>query len=668
MATQTFEELIAGANKIKDNELPESNTHNLVGDQLLQMTNKMQEENSNNGKKFSELEKVQVVQPINIIPNSWVDENNEVKADVLFDLYEFDVTSSTIAYLYVATGGGYIVIIGEDNSVLSNYRLPETEETGYRYANTNIRLDIPASAITMRVTQAKNNTQHPKAYPLKVMLNNKKVVHYAKKSELDSFIFSYTGGDGYIDKNGEIDLGDGRFDFKHKVTPIIACKEGDVFGYKGYGYADGPSCLFYRDDKIISTQTINSTTAFTDVTIGKGIDGVKFASYTTDGSDPILDVNSDYFRASMSDVENINTELYDNLSLIDVPYIKKIINNWVNADNIEAYDSNFDIYDFNIKNATLIKLFAATGGGYIVMVNDDNEVIGEALRTPGNDRYVSKWIEIKVIDDSATKLRVTQAKQNLHSKAYPLRVLMNNQDNGLNVDKNNVLFGKKVLFIGDSITDTGYYINSIVAKTACIAYNRGASGTTVAINDTVENSMCERLDKEPNDTPNAKYDGFPTEADYVFLFGGINDWGKLKNQELGDFNAAIDNTTFIGALKYMYRGLKTKYPNAKIYAINLLHTYSPNKFPAWSELNYEDSDETKAITINANTSSKTLYDYRDAISKCASMYGIPIIDMFEVGFTATLDNDRTLYYTDGLHPNELGGQMMCNLILSKIVE
>lgn len=55
MATQTFEELIAGANKIKDNELPESNTHNLVGDQLLQMTNKMQEENSNNGKKFSEL-------------------------------------------------------------------------------------------------------------------------------------------------------------------------------------------------------------------------------------------------------------------------------------------------------------------------------------------------------------------------------------------------------------------------------------------------------------------------------------------------------------------------------------------------------------------------------------------------------------------------------------
>ena len=46
MATQTYEQLIAGANKIKENELPESNTHDLVGEQLLQITNKMQEEST----------------------------------------------------------------------------------------------------------------------------------------------------------------------------------------------------------------------------------------------------------------------------------------------------------------------------------------------------------------------------------------------------------------------------------------------------------------------------------------------------------------------------------------------------------------------------------------------------------------------------------------------
>ena len=56
MATQTYEQLIAGANKIKENELPESNTHDIVGVQLLQMTNKMHEESSNTTKAFTDLE------------------------------------------------------------------------------------------------------------------------------------------------------------------------------------------------------------------------------------------------------------------------------------------------------------------------------------------------------------------------------------------------------------------------------------------------------------------------------------------------------------------------------------------------------------------------------------------------------------------------------------
>lgn len=43
MSTQSYEQLIAGANKIRENELPESNTHTLVGEQMLQMVNKQQE-------------------------------------------------------------------------------------------------------------------------------------------------------------------------------------------------------------------------------------------------------------------------------------------------------------------------------------------------------------------------------------------------------------------------------------------------------------------------------------------------------------------------------------------------------------------------------------------------------------------------------------------------
>ena len=66
MATQTYEQLIAGANKIKENELPESNTHDIVGEQLLQMTNKMQEES----KKITELN------ISNLYPTNGVDGSN----------------------------------------------------------------------------------------------------------------------------------------------------------------------------------------------------------------------------------------------------------------------------------------------------------------------------------------------------------------------------------------------------------------------------------------------------------------------------------------------------------------------------------------------------------------------------------------------------------------
>lgn len=44
MATQSYEQLISGANKIKYNELPESNTAQLVGEQLLQMINRQKED------------------------------------------------------------------------------------------------------------------------------------------------------------------------------------------------------------------------------------------------------------------------------------------------------------------------------------------------------------------------------------------------------------------------------------------------------------------------------------------------------------------------------------------------------------------------------------------------------------------------------------------------
>ena len=48
---KTYEELLAGATQIKNNELPESNTHSLVGGQLVDMVEK-QKDRENPGPSF----------------------------------------------------------------------------------------------------------------------------------------------------------------------------------------------------------------------------------------------------------------------------------------------------------------------------------------------------------------------------------------------------------------------------------------------------------------------------------------------------------------------------------------------------------------------------------------------------------------------------------------
>lgn len=53
---KTYEELLAGATQIKNNELPESNTHSLVGGQLVDMVEKNKDDKDKSDKKFTELE------------------------------------------------------------------------------------------------------------------------------------------------------------------------------------------------------------------------------------------------------------------------------------------------------------------------------------------------------------------------------------------------------------------------------------------------------------------------------------------------------------------------------------------------------------------------------------------------------------------------------------
>ncbi len=204
----------------------------------------------------------------------------------------------------------------------------------------------------------------------------------------------------------------------------------------------------------------------------------------------------------------------------------------------------------------------------------------------------------------------------------------------------------KINFLGDSITEgvgatsTDKCYVSLVANQVAISRNYGIGGTRIArqINMTQElfdKDFCMR------------YDSMDDDADVVVVFGGTNDFGH-GDAPIGDFS---DDTpkTFYGALHYLFRGLKEKYPKAFIFIITPLH---------------------RATEASLRGDGKKLFDmyplitYINAIREVAEYYSLDILDLFE-DKELTYDN-LSKYFPDGLHPNDLGHKILSERIIEFI--
>ena len=227
--------------------------------------------------------------------------------------------------------------------------------------------------------------------------------------------------------------------------------------------------------------------------------------------------------------------------------------------------------------------------------------------------------------------------------------------------------GKKILCIGDSITDDAEWVNSLnnIIKPSAM-YNRGVGGTTIAGNS--ELSFCNRADLPRDDSSNHRA-GFPNSADLIIVYGGINDWGfGYLGNSFGDIDGEISKTTFCGAVKYLFAKLKSYYPDSKIVSILNYNVYGGQSiFDGFREINYTDGDETKGFTY-VEHNGKTAKDYRNAMLEISSQFGIPCIDMRRVGFSfwKSQDREKYSYYQheqhDGLHPNDESGKIMAEYI------
>jgi lysophospholipase L1-like esterase len=208
--------------------------------------------------------------------------------------------------------------------------------------------------------------------------------------------------------------------------------------------------------------------------------------------------------------------------------------------------------------------------------------------------------------------------------------------------------GQTAVFLGDSIT-FGYglqegehpYPELVSRALGFQSYeNCGISGSSVA--DGGFEPMCNRMGQ------------LHAEADVVFFMGGRNDFSS-GTTAFGDISTSPHSKdTFYGALKHIAEGLIQRYPTKLIVFLTPPH----------------GSSEAVPEDLPNMVTGRIYSDYVAAIREVASLYSIPVCDLWNIaGIQPQLPIHKDLYFTgdngvpDGLHPNQAGHARLASRIV-----
>lgn len=202
----------------------------------------------------------------------------------------------------------------------------------------------------------------------------------------------------------------------------------------------------------------------------------------------------------------------------------------------------------------------------------------------------------------------------------------------------------KANFIGDSITDGSggsNYRQYVVSNLGLsLGRNYGVSGTTVSnINQPFYNRVA----------------GMDADADVNFVLGGTNDFSL--NCELGALYtldgsntriATTDLATFYGAYHQLAKNLIAKFPTKRNVLITPLHRGNYASQPS---------------DFKPNTKGYYLRDFVNAVIEIGKWYGLPVCDMYTLSnMTPNESAQNTLYFSDQLHPTDLGYRRLADVL------
>lgn len=204
------------------------------------------------------------------------------------------------------------------------------------------------------------------------------------------------------------------------------------------------------------------------------------------------------------------------------------------------------------------------------------------------------------------------------------------------------LRGKKIVFLGDSITqgagatnEENVYLEVCAKKLGAKAVNFGVGGTRIAPQITPsEEAFCDeyfllrakKMDKD---------------ADLVVVFGGTNDFGHgdAPFGRIGD----KDPATFCGAYDALIEYLMATYGKEKLIIVYPLRRRNETA---------TNGDGSKA------EGSKPLAEYHDAEKAIAEKCGLKSVDFWNDGDLNPNTPDGNENFADGLHPNDIGHRLL----------
>ncbi|MDY3846244.1 MAG: SGNH/GDSL hydrolase family protein [Eubacteriales bacterium] len=202
-----------------------------------------------------------------------------------------------------------------------------------------------------------------------------------------------------------------------------------------------------------------------------------------------------------------------------------------------------------------------------------------------------------------------------------------------------LLRGKKIVVIGDSITEgvgasspEKRFTDVLASLIGADVYNYGIGGTGFGVVSKTGGVFADRCRTVPNDE---------NVVDIIIVFGGTNDFAQSK---LGMGNdGECGNFSVIGGMTEVFTTLKKRFPRALVIAV------SPLRRQTETVCNYISGYDLDAI-------------YRALKSVCEKM-SVPMLDLYSGGnMYARIDERNKAYFTDGLHPNDLGHRLIAERI------